>query len=135
MSIQFVWDKKYSVGNDEIDQQHMDMFELANQLPEASDSGEIRPIIMKLYQHVRKHFSEEEKMMADISFPMLDEHKSLHDNLITRLNELSSNPLDTDEALHEFKKFIYNWLIEHIMTEDFKYFQFSVKKGPGSSNS
>jgi hemerythrin len=124
MSIQFIWEDKYSVGDPVIDQQHMGMFELANQLPEVCDSSDVKPIIMKLYKYVHAHFSAEEEMMKSIGFPQLAEHKLLHEDLITQLNDLSSQPLDTDEAVYGFKKFVYNWLIDHILEEDNKYFLF-----------
>ena len=34
MTTQFVWDEKYSVGNEEIDEQHKSLFALGNQIPE-----------------------------------------------------------------------------------------------------
>ena len=128
MSIQFVWDGTYSVGNSAIDQQHWGMFELGNQLPEIFDGSDVKPIILRLYKYVRIHFTAEEKMMKSIGYPQLEEHRLLHDNIITQLNKISSQPLDTDEAIYGFKKFIYNWLIDHILNEDNKYFQFNKNK-------
>jgi hemerythrin len=134
MSVQFVWENKYSVGNPEIDEQHKGMFELGNRLPELSNARDIKPIIMRLYKHTREHFSHEEKMMKSIGFPLLAEHTLLHENLITQLNKISSQPLDADEAVYGFKKFIHDWLIDHIMKEDNSYFQFSKEQSEPSSN-
>ena len=124
MSIQFVWDDKYSVGNPEIDKEHMEMFNLGNQHPEISNENDIKPVIMRLYKYVRIHFTHEEEMMKAIGFPLLEEHADLHGDLISQLNKISSQPVDTDEAVWNFKKFIYDWLINHIMNEDNKYFEF-----------
>jgi len=38
------------------------------------------------------------------------------------------NAID-DEALHQFKEFIYNWLTEHILVQDMKYFRYSQERG------
>ena len=47
MSIQFVREDKYSVGNPEIDQQHKGMFELGNSLPEVLSAQDMKPIVMR----------------------------------------------------------------------------------------
>lgn len=124
VSIQFVWDDKYSVGNPKIDQQHKKIFELGNELLEVSKAQDIKPIIMRLYKYTREHFSHEEEMMKSIGFPLLIEHTVLHEDLISKLGDISSRSFDTDEAVFEFKKFVYDWLTKHIMNEDMKYFQF-----------
>jgi len=124
MSIQFVWEDKYSVGNPDIDNEHKEMFALGNKLPEISSEKEVKSLIMRLYKYVRVHFTHEEEMMKAIGFPLLEEHTSLHGDLLSQLNKISSQPLDTDEALWKFKKFVYDWLISHIMNEGQKYFEF-----------
>lgn len=134
MGIQFLWEDKYSVGNPEIDQQHKGMFELGNQLIEVSDERDMKFIMLRLYKYTREHFTHEEEMMKSIGFPLLAEHTLIHDNLISQLTKMSSQPLNTDQALHEFKKFIYDWLIDHIMQDDNKYFLFSKEQGKPASN-
>ena len=125
MSIQFIWENKYSVGNSKIDNQHKEMFKLGNDIPEVLNAQEINPIIMRLYKYTREHFSMEEEMMKSIGFPLLAEHKILHEELISKLNEISSCPFETDKAALRFKQFVYGWLIEHIMHKDMQYFKFS----------
>ena len=124
MSIQFKWENKYSVGNSKIDKQHKEMFKLGNGLPEVLDAQEIKPIIMRLYKYTREHFSLEEEMMKSIKFPLLAEHITLHEDLISKLNEISSSPFNSDKEVLRFKQFVYGWLIEHILSEDMKYFKF-----------
>jgi hemerythrin len=128
MSIQFIWEDKYSVGNPTIDNQHKGMFELGNDLPEVLNAQEIKPIIMRLYKYTREHFSLEEEMMKSIRFPLLAEHITLHEEVISKLNETSSRPFNTDKEVLRFKQFIYGWLIEHILSEDMQYFKFSQKQ-------
>ena len=128
MSIQFIWENKYSVGNPAIDQQHKGMFELGNDLPEVLNAQEIKPIIMRLYKYTREHFSMEEEMMKSIKFPLLAEHIKLHEELISKLNKISKIPFNTDKEVLRFKQFVYGWLIDHILTEDTRYFKFSQEK-------
>ena len=70
MSIQFVWEEKFSVGNEDIDTQHKGLFSLGNELFEASRTQSIKPIIMRLYKYTREHFSSEEEMMKRIGYPL-----------------------------------------------------------------
>ncbi len=128
MNIQFTWDEKYSVDNSIIDEQHKSLFQLGNELPDESSGSNINRVIMRLYKYTREHFTAEEEMMASIGFPLLNEHKRLHDNLITQLNEVCSTPPKTDSAILNFKKFVFDWLIDHIMTQDNKYFVFVQQK-------
>ena len=128
MSIQFIWENKYSVGNSKIDNQHKEMFKLGNDLPEVLNAQEINPIIMRLYKYTREHFSLEEEMMKSIKFPLLTEHITLHEELISKLNEISSRPFNTDKEVLRFKEFVYGWLIEHILYEDMQYFKFNQEQ-------
>ncbi|MCD6535131.1 MAG: hemerythrin family protein [Deltaproteobacteria bacterium] len=125
MNIQFVWKDSYSVGDSEIDEQHKGLFKLGNELPEVLGEQDVKPIIMQLFKYTREHFSAEEEMMNRIGFPYLAEHKILHDDLITNLSEVSSQELDTDAAIYGFKQFVKKWLLDHVLIEDNKYFQFS----------
>lgn len=128
MSIHFVWDDKYSVGNPEIDAQHQGLFELGNKLSEVLEGQEVNPVVMRLYKYTREHFLLEEEMMRSIGFPLYEEHKILHENLISELNEISASPFDSEESVLKFKKFVYDWLIDHILNKDMLYFEFSQKK-------
>jgi len=128
MSIKFLWDKRYTVGNPSFDEQHKRIFEIANSLPEVVDEELIKNIIWRLFKHVNEHFATEEKMMKDISYPRLAEHRQLHDELITKLSDISTQSFGSDQSVFQFKKFIYDWIIEHIMNADNGYFRFVQKK-------
>ena len=128
MSVKFVWEEKYSVGDPVIDEQHKGLFAIGNSLPETANADDIKPLIMRLFKYTREHFLAEEQMMQRIGFPLLDEHRMLHEDLITKLNETSAQPLDTDDAVNGFKKFVFEWLTDHIMVQDKKYFQFSQRQ-------
>ena len=125
MNMEFEWKEEYSVANQEIDSQHKRLFALINALTERSSDKSCKQAIMSLFKYTREHFSSEEEMMTRIGFPLLSEHKELHDDLITQLSEISSKPIDTDEAMVGLRLFVFNWLVNHIMKEDNKYFKFT----------
>ncbi|MDA3962224.1 MAG: hemerythrin family protein [Planctomycetota bacterium] len=134
MSIQFVWNERYSVGNPEIDQQHKRMFELANSLPEVASSQDVRPLVLRLFKYTREHFSCEEEMMRSIGYPLVAEHVALHEGLIGKLCKVSEQPLGGGDDVLKFKEFVYAWLVDHIMTEDNKYFQFVSGQSDSASD-
>lgn len=123
MPIKFVWDKGYSVGNEMIDSQHRRLFDLGNEIQNIQLSGVTRTI-MNLYKHSREHFNTEEQHMKSIGYPKLLHHRELHNNLITGLNDLVQRPIDSNQRLESFKKFVYDWIIDHILNHDKKYFEF-----------
>ena len=60
--------------------------------------------------------------MKQIGYPKLDEHKELHERLVTKLSDLSTHSFDTDQSVSQFQKFVYDWLVDHIMKHDKEYF-------------
>ena len=128
MSIQFIWTDDYAVGNPALDEQHQRMFALANSLSEILSVEQIKKSIWHMFKHLNDHFSDEEKMMKEIDYPKLSEHRELHNELITKLSDISSYSFDSDESIFKFKKFIYDWLVEHIMIADKDYFRFLQNK-------
>jgi len=111
------------------------MFELANSLPEVTDEGDIKGIIMRMFNHTREHFADEENMMKRIGYPKRAEHRKLHEVLITKLSNISTHSFDGDQSVFKFKKFIYDWVIDHIMNHDKDYFRFTQEKRTETSTS
>lgn len=135
MPIKFVWDKSYSVGHETIDSQHRRLFELGNDMQNVDISGVTRAI-MSLYKHAREHFDSEEQHMKAIGYPKLEQHRELHNDLITGLNNVAKKPIDTVAGLESFKRFVYDWIIDHILNQDKKYFEFyreTFKAASGAS--
>jgi hemerythrin len=64
MGIQFIWDSSYSVGRDDIDDQHKRIFEMANSLPEVMDCETWKRSVMALYKHTREHFTADKGYLA-----------------------------------------------------------------------
>jgi hemerythrin len=128
MKITFEWDETYAVGNDDIDEQHKKLFTLAKSVSDMTDAKQVKSHIMDLFKYTREHFCAEEQMMKQIGYPKLDEHKELHEELITKLSNLSTPSFDTDQSISQFQKFVYDWLVDHIMNHDKEYFHFNSKK-------
>ncbi len=124
MANEFVWDEKYSVNDEEIDQQHKSLFDMGNKIQSAS-LAEKKGLVLQLYKYTLAHFDKEEEHMKKMNFPSIREHKVLHDDLITTLNNITGDGLKTKREANEFEKFVYRWLSRHIQTEDKKYADFT----------
>jgi len=128
MPVKFVWDESYSVGNPHVDEQHRRLFELASSLPETMNKLAIQRAMVALYQHFRQHFDDEEQLMREMGYPALEAHRRLHDDLITTLNEVCEGSLDSPHSARRFKKFIYDWVTDHILHHDLEYAWFARRE-------
>ncbi len=112
MSVNFEWEDKYYVGNVKLDNQHKYLFRLGNEIQDA-DKSEGKSYVMELFKYTKAHFGEEE------------EHMEMHNKLITDLSTVAERYSGTQENINDVAIFLYNWLTDHILTEDMKYATFS----------
>jgi hemerythrin-like metal-binding protein len=119
------------VGRKDIDKQHKHIFNIANSLPESCDEALIKKNIMKLYKYTREHFKAEEQMMKEIGYPGIEEHRDLHEDLISQLNDISNQKFENDQSVVVFKQFVYDWVVNHILNHDNDYFRFTKKQQSG----
>lgn len=124
MGIEIKWKESYSVGNKTLDNQHRHLFELTEKLIREFNEREIKRGVMELYKYTRTHFSLEEELMDKAGFPDIGKHRVSHDILIDKLNEVAMWDFSTLESVHKFQRFVLNWLFEHIMQQDKKYFDY-----------
>ncbi|MCK5674921.1 MAG: hemerythrin family protein [Spirochaetales bacterium] len=123
MSKYFEWKSDYETGDETVDDQHQYLFKLANRLFSAKVT-DCKSIIMELYQYTRVHFKAEEAIMAEFKYPALDDHKQLHINLISNLNNLSEHFVETEESRNDLVAIFGNWIINHILNEDLRFANF-----------
>lgn len=122
----FGWKSIYSVGNIHIDKEHKQLFDIANEafkeVNEKNRKDKIKTIILRLYDYMNKHFEHEEEFMENINYPKIDEHKEMHKNLISLvqnfIKQLSVMNLQIFEK--ELAKIIDILLVKHIIKEDRK---------------
>lgn len=120
----FNWSDKYSVGNDELDDQHRTLFDLGNRII-AAPLAEAPDYCLHMFSYIRKHFTAEEAHMASIGYPDIADHRVLHDRLISDYNRSVEHGIGDDQAFRKFKIFLFRWLTEHILEHDRNYFDFA----------
>jgi circadian clock protein KaiC len=142
----FVWTSKMSVNEDKIDSQHKSLLEEINELisslnPESSVSAN-RKALHFLSNYIKEHFSYEEDYMNRIGFPGLEKHKRMHHGFVNFFNKFSKKfntslyeklrpgQFTSDKLVrlaNECKKFLGDWLVNHIIRVDNAYAQYALK--------
>jgi hemerythrin len=78
--------------------------------------------IEELVAYVRDHFSNEETLMADNSYPELDAHMKKHNEFVTKINEFQMAFNNGKSALTiDIMNFLKDWLVTHIKGTDRQY--------------
>jgi len=124
-----IWRSEYNINNFKIDTEHQKLFTIAREAMLISKlqndveiKSKLKEIIVKLFQYVNLHFSNEEKYMQEISYPEIDDHKFLHKNMLNMLTNLISelNNLELKSIEVSLSNFIDEYFIRHIVLEDKK---------------
>jgi len=119
-----VWKVKHSVGNDVIDDQHRVLFEILSNCVEAGDKTEVKYLILvrDLLGYCQEHFLTEEKLLAEKGYPDLEAHALEHSKILAAVEKIvfklyNGIPLNFDSV----DKFVFNWVVKHILERDMKY--------------
>jgi hemerythrin len=135
MPVKFVeWDNKYNVGIKIVDDQHMRLIEITNELFEActQDKFEMdkrfRETMKKAVDYVLVHFKDEESLMEKASYPKIKVHKSEHEEFIRKVLEAVKN-YETGKQFvpNTFVRFLRDWLWDHIAISDREFGRFYLK--------
>ena len=115
----FVWQDQYRLGDDDIDEQHKDLFELANKLVASSNKGELNANIQLLHQHVKAHFAAEEALMKDIAFHGYKGHEKEHQLMLENLTAMDHKINNNNWQQADVEAFVDKWA-KHIVNSDMK---------------
>lgn len=129
------WHDGLNLGVDEVDQQHKKLVLMINDVLEAVKKGSNDNVIDTLLGHLREytvyHFNSEEEYMEKLEYPEINKHKQLHMELKERVKTLQSTRFHKEDIeWAELQGLLSEWLIQHILREDFKIAQF-LKSGGG----
>lgn len=117
-----VWDDKYSIGNEKIDEQHKKLFELAGEayiLAHRSISlAELKAIINDFFEYMKTHFNDEEQYMKRIGYPILEEHTKIHKEIVRKMIDIITKVKSVNEVKEHLVVIAKWWLLEHILQDD-----------------
>lgn len=122
----FGWKDIYSVNNPNIDIEHKQLFDIAQEAfievgPDLKPK-KIKEVLTRLYSYMKTHFKHEEEYMVQINYPNIEEHKKLHRDIISTINNFvkSLPTLNEDVFEKELARIIDIALVHHIIQEDRK---------------
>ncbi|MDH5749470.1 MAG: bacteriohemerythrin [Rhodospirillales bacterium] len=131
------WRDEFSVGIEEFDTDHKNIFSFIKQLENACDKGKgfdvLEPIMNALLEYTEDHFTREEQMMSRLGYPDMENHMDLHHDLRERVmlfrKQFVEDSLDDVLSELEFLEFLREWLGFHILKEDMLYSEYFRSKG------
>ncbi|MCI5700006.1 MAG: hemerythrin family protein [Lachnospiraceae bacterium] len=116
------FDNSLVTGNDMIDEQHKELIAKINKLIDCCEqsSGKLEAIKMLDYlsEYTDFHFSAEEKLQEEVSYPGIEEHKKKHDEFKKSVEELHEMLIEeegpTESFVNAVNKNVIDWLYDHI---------------------
>ena len=114
----FDWQPEYSVGFDEIDGLHQQVFRAAAELHTAivagRPQGTLEELLARLVACTQAHFTAEESLMQSLQYPQSARHKAAHETLSARLLACERGTPPSVETMQTLK----GWVLQHIDEED-----------------
>jgi hemerythrin len=122
----FIWSKSlYGTGIPEIDEQHEQIFQLANDFYDAYKMlrglEKLTELFGGLLEHANDHFEQEEQLMAVHGYPGLAQHRRFHGKVRATLEDMRtrfSSDTHNRGMSEEMLDFFETWLIGHITGPD-----------------
>lgn len=128
------WSPELSVRVQLIDQQHLRLVDITNDLycaaRDKKGAAEVKRIYKELCKYTAFHFKDEERKMAKVGYPDLRQHQQLHKKLLAKVEEFQQRIAQQEDGIEKaLLKFLKSWLIDHIGRQDAKYSPYFHKKG------
>ena len=128
------WREDYSIGVQRLDNHHKRLFEAANRLFSAVETGknldEVIDVLEFLISYASFHFGEEEAILARYNYPQLESHRAEHRRLIEQASILRERVHGGEiEVGTELSRLVREWLIRHILDEDRRFATYLNEKG------
>ena len=125
-----VWKPEYNLGIHVVDEQHRGIVTIINSLYYGMQNKHADHLLMPVYEMVheytRIHFEIEEDFLKKCGYPKLEEHKKLHNELITKLAKVGRESLHLHDS-NEFLNFLKEWWIDHICDKDREFLNYLEK--------
>lgn len=135
------WKDEYSVGIEEIDDQHKTLLELIAAFEHAVEQdahwNTVQPLVARTREFVKFHFAVEESLMRIVGYPGYTEHRAEHEAVLEHLAALEHRVL-RQETKGELKQMMRAWLFRHIINSDQPFARYALDgfprlKGAGGS--
>lgn len=128
------WTQDLSVGVEEIDEQHKELFKRIKNLVDAIKNAECKYVIDGtigfLEEYAVSHFAVEEKYMKESRYEDLQQHKAQHAIFLNSLAELKKQSAEPRVKGSSYdlsvttNQMVVDWIISHIVRIDKKLGEF-----------
>lgn len=124
--MQAIFDESLLTGNELIDTQHKEWFQKINNLIDCCERSSGRVEAIKMLDYMAKytdfHFSAEEALQEEVSYPEISAHKAKHAEFKKAVEELHEM-LEEEEGptpafVEAVNKNVVDWLYKHIKEFD-----------------
>jgi hemerythrin-like metal-binding protein len=117
------WDPAYRIGIEVIDRQHQRLFDIGHRFYDAcrqhARRARLRRIFDELLEYTAYHFAEEERLMQQVGYPAMPQHRANHEELVELVNYHRSRlASDTPDAERQALEFVRTWLRAHVLDAD-----------------
>ena len=124
MKVEF--DNSLVTGNEMIDGQHNELIAKIDKLVTCCQEGGEKMQAIKMLDYLAEytdfHFSAEEKLQEEVSYPAIEGHKAKHEEFKKAVDELHEMLVEeegpTDAFVAAVEKNVVNWLFDHIKNMD-----------------
>ncbi|MDO5389813.1 MAG: hemerythrin family protein [Eubacteriales bacterium] len=124
MKVEF--DNSLVTGNEMIDGQHKELIAKIDKLVTCCQEGGEKMQAIKMLDYLAEytdfHFSAEEKLQKEVSYPAIEGHKAKHEEFKKAVDELHEMLVEeegpTDAFVAAVEKNVVNWLFDHIKNMD-----------------
>jgi hemerythrin-like metal-binding protein len=119
-----VWKPEYEIGHPEIDQDHRSLIQVLGVMSLGYCDRDLMDSQIKILErYVMDHFSREERLMHQVGYPHLEDHKALHSQFRDSVAQMRRQWADQDypELQAKITEALSRWLVDHILGADHAY--------------
>ncbi len=121
-----IWTDKYSVGYEEIDNQHKKLAGMINELYSSFTKGKAETvaenIIKKMVEYTDYHFKTEEKYFKKYGYSDTQLHTEEHQGFVAQVTTFYEDYKSGSVTIsYDLMNFLRDWLLKHIQGSDKKY--------------
>lgn len=128
------WSDSYSLGLNEIDEQHKSLLDLINKIWQSivdkSEKEVVFGLVDELERYTLAHFAAEETFMRVTNYPDFPAHKREHQAFVSRVVDEKRRAIQAGGLSLDLMHFLRDWLADHILVSDKAYADFTQKSKP-----